>query len=99
MADVIILLLQIGFFALVVWSIWRVAQDSELRGKPGWLIAGLALITWPIGVFLWLAARPAVKKKGPERFPETIDCPKCGLTIHAGSKKCPSCGLQSVEVS
>ena len=99
MADQIILLLQIGFFALVIWSTWRVAQDAELRGKPGWLIAVLALLSWPIGVFLWYAARPAVKKKGPERFLASIDCPKCGLTVHAGSSECPSCGLKSVDVS
>ena len=99
MPDLIILLLQLGFLVLVVWSIWQVAQDAELRGKPGWLIAGLALITWPIGVFLWLAARPGVKKKGPVRFPGSIDCPKRGLTIPAHAFRCPNCGLPSVDVS
>jgi C4-type Zn-finger protein len=46
-----------------------------------------------------LVARPAVKKRGPERFTASIDCPKCGLTIHAGRSECPSCGLKSVDVS
>lgn len=99
MADLLFLLLRIGLFAVFVWSLWRVSQDAELRGKPGWLIAGLALLSWPIGIFLWYAARPGVKLKGPERFPGTVDCPKCGLTIQAGSSQCPSCGLQSIDVS
>ncbi|MBK8477856.1 MAG: hypothetical protein IPL39_16590 [Opitutaceae bacterium] len=99
MADLVLILLQIAGIVLVAWRVWWTSQDAEQRGKAGWLVALLALITWPVGILFWLVARPAVWQNGPERFPISSDCQKCGLTIPAGRREFPNCGLQLVDVS
>ena len=93
------IILQVMLFALVAWSIWWGAQDAERRGKPGWLVGLLALLTWPVGLAFWLVARPSIKRSGPALFQETIDCPKCGVKISAGLAECPNCSLKSVDVA
>lgn len=43
---------------LVAWSVLWATGDANVRGKPGCLIGILVLLTWPIGIALWLIARP-----------------------------------------
>ncbi len=40
--------------------IW-VAKDAELRGKSGILLAVLIFFTWPLGLLVWVVARPELR--------------------------------------
>ena len=86
-------MLALGICALV----W-VYRDAERRGKFGLLIAFLVLITLPLGLLLWLAARPSQMILRVAPFKEAIDCPKCGVQIKAGKTACLNCGYQNQEV-
>lgn len=45
-----------------VWSILWVFGDAQRRGLPGLLVAPLvALVFWPLSLFVWLVFRPAEK--------------------------------------
>ncbi|WP_162425929.1 hypothetical protein [Pontibacter pudoricolor] len=51
----------IGLVLLVfyIWSVVWAYKDANRRGKPGWLVAVLvALLSWPLGLVLWLLFRP-----------------------------------------
>jgi hypothetical protein len=51
----------IGLVLLVLycWSVVWAYKDANRRGKPGWLVAILvALMSWPLGLVLWLLFRP-----------------------------------------
>ena len=53
------IILALVVLVLYVWSIIWAYKDAELRGKPGWLVALLvALLSWPIGLLVWLLFRP-----------------------------------------
>jgi hypothetical protein len=53
------IILAVVVLVLYVWSIIWAYNDAERRGKPGWLVALLvALLSWPIGLLLWLLFRP-----------------------------------------
>ncbi|WP_255481122.1 hypothetical protein [Pontibacter sp. Tf4] len=44
---------------LYIWSVVWAYKDANRRGKPGWLVAVLvALLSWPLGLVLWLLFRP-----------------------------------------
>jgi hypothetical protein len=46
---------------LPLWSVVWAARDAEARGRPGWLIGLLVLLlVWPLGLILWLVARPSI---------------------------------------
>ncbi|MBR0571570.1 hypothetical protein KB205_13120 [Microvirga sp. STS03] len=51
----------IGLVLLVLycWSVVWAYKDANRRGKPGWMVAILvALMSWPLGLVLWLLFRP-----------------------------------------
>jgi hypothetical protein len=104
--DVIMLLAQVALVVLVavayIGSIGWAFQDAEARGKSGWLVALIvAVLSWPIGLILWLVFRPAVKQPRQESSLRTvaIQC-QCGKRIlvnegMAGTKlHCPNCGRE-----
>jgi hypothetical protein len=43
---------------LYFWSIVWAAIDAVKRDRPGCLIGLLVMLTWPLGLFIWLIARP-----------------------------------------
>ena len=52
---IVALLILIPYLFSIFWSY----SDAEARGKSGCLVALLvALVSWPIGLFLWLIFRP-----------------------------------------
>lgn len=81
--------------ALVVW----IYRDAESRGKSGILIAFLVgVIAWPLGVLIWLAARPAKQVFRAVPLTGDIDCPQCGMLITAGATACKNCSYQNQEI-
>jgi hypothetical protein len=54
------LLLLLAAAGLYVASIVWAYRDAEQRGKNGLLVALLvALVTWPLGLLVWVLIRPA----------------------------------------
>ena len=54
-AIVFALAISAVFIASVVWAY----ADAEKRGKSGCLVAILvAFVSWPVGLIIWLVARP-----------------------------------------
>jgi preprotein translocase subunit SecG len=50
------------FLAVFVYSIVWAYGDAERRGKSGCLVALLVfLLTWPVGLIIWLLIRPEEK--------------------------------------
>lgn len=57
--SLLIAVLALGLVALFVWSIAWVWRDATRRGQPGFIVAVLlAFLCWPLGLFVWSAARP-----------------------------------------
>lgn len=57
-AIIVAIILGLLFFALYIASIIWVYRDAERHGKSGILVALLvALISWPIGLIVWLIVR------------------------------------------
>lgn len=51
--------LMVAVLASVVWAY----SDAERRGKSGCLVALLVLLlTWPVGLIIWLLIRPENEK-------------------------------------
>jgi hypothetical protein len=60
-AIIIGLIIGLIFFAIYIYSIVWVYRDANQRGKSGILVALLvALISWPIGLVVWLLVRDKV---------------------------------------
>ena len=60
-AIIIGIILFLLFFAIYIASIVWVYRDANRRGKSGILVALLvALISWPIGLLVWLIVRDKV---------------------------------------
>ena len=60
---IIMAIIGIGMFVLYIASIIWAFADAEKRGKSGCLVAILvALASWPIGLIIWLVARPDNKR-------------------------------------
>jgi Na+-driven multidrug efflux pump len=58
---IIALLIGLVFFIIYVVSLVWVYRDAERRGKSGIVVALLvALISWPIGLLVWLLVRDKV---------------------------------------
>jgi hypothetical protein len=50
---------------LYLWSGVWICRDADRRGKPGMLVAILALvIAWPISLLVWIALRPEPPRSG-----------------------------------
>ncbi|MFQ5400289.1 MAG: hypothetical protein ACE5E7_11910 [Anaerolineae bacterium] len=57
--------IAVPLFVLFIWSVIWAYWDAERRGKPGCLVALLVLLmTWPVGLILWLLIRPSDKVGG-----------------------------------
>lgn len=53
------LILALAILILFLWSVAWSYGDANARGKPGCLVAFLvALISWPLGLLLWVVFRP-----------------------------------------
>ncbi|GAH55623.1 unnamed protein product [marine sediment metagenome] len=50
----VILLVLLLYLGSIVW----VAIDAVKRDRSGCLIGFLVMGTWPVGLFIWLLARP-----------------------------------------
>ena len=60
-AIIIALILGLIFFAIYIASLVWVYRDANRRGKSGILVALLvALISWPIGLLVWVLVRDKV---------------------------------------
>lgn len=64
-SELIVIFLVLGslvFYVLsIVWAYW----DAEAREKSGPLVALLvALVAWPLGLLIWLLARPPLGELG-----------------------------------
>jgi Na+-driven multidrug efflux pump len=58
---IIALIVGLVFFVIYIVSLVWVYRDAERRGKSGILVALLvALISWPIGLLVWLLVRDKV---------------------------------------
>jgi hypothetical protein len=57
-----ITILVVGL-CLVLFSCRWVGRDADRRGKSGCLVAILVLLTWPLGLLLWLFFRPDSRSK------------------------------------
>ena len=56
-------ILALAFLAVYVYSVVWAYSDAEQRGKSGCLVALLVfLLTWPVGLIIWLLIRPENKK-------------------------------------
>jgi hypothetical protein len=57
-----VLILLAGGLILVAIGLFlgAVAQDARRRGKPPMLVALLVLMTFPLGLLIWIVFRPEV---------------------------------------
>jgi hypothetical protein len=93
---VLVAIVVVGAYILsIFWSY----GDAEARGKPGCAVALIvALLSWPIGLLVWVVFRPEPKDSTEVRT-ASIRCP-CGNWLRvsermAGSRiHCPSCGRE-----
>jgi hypothetical protein len=61
---ILVITVPVLWFASGVW----IARDADKRGKPGGLVALLALVLcWPISLLVWIALRP--EERPPARPP------------------------------
>lgn len=58
LGQVLPLLAILGLICLWLWSSGWAGKDAIRRGKPGWLVGILVLLTWPLGFLAWVALRP-----------------------------------------
>ncbi|HEV7405416.1 MAG TPA: hypothetical protein VGO11_20905 [Chthoniobacteraceae bacterium] len=65
----IMLILFALYMTLVIWSLVWVAKDAEARGKSGILLALLMFFTWPVGLLVWIVARPPLRFAPPLPWP------------------------------
>lgn len=57
-------LVTLVYFALVVWTLIWTYRDANARGKSGCLVTLVVfLLSWPIGLLVWLIFRPDRMKK------------------------------------
>lgn len=58
-ADAFALGLLASVFCFYLWSIFWAYADANARSKSGCLVAVLvALLSWPLGLILWIVFRP-----------------------------------------
>lgn len=65
-ADLILVIVAIvaflTMFGLYVWSLIWLYADAQKRGNIGCLMVILvAIFAWPLGLLVWLFARPAIR--------------------------------------
>lgn len=64
------LVLMTGIFALQIYSCVWACGDADRRGKSGVLIGLLVFFTWPLGLLIWLVARPEQYQPPPPPDPK-----------------------------
>ncbi len=47
-----------AYIAMLLWTLWVCAADARRRGKSPLLVTLLILISFPLGLILWLLFRP-----------------------------------------
>jgi hypothetical protein len=52
------LIFAVVLFGLQIYSCIWAGSDAERRGKSGVLIGLLVFFTWPLGLLIWVVARP-----------------------------------------
>jgi hypothetical protein len=52
----------VGLLYLVFASCQWAARDAVSRGKSGGYVYLLALLTWPLGLFIWIIVRPSLRR-------------------------------------
>lgn len=60
-----ILVLSIVFGAIILIGAPYVARDADARGHDGRLIGLAWLLSWPVGLVLWLSTRRAPRTRPP----------------------------------
>lgn len=77
------LFVSCGMLALLIGSCRWAAGDATARGKSGCLVGLLVFFTWPLGLLLWLIARPDTKARSELREPP-VRCvqPGCDAEVH-----------------
>jgi hypothetical protein len=63
--SITVLILGLG---IILFSCRWAARDADRRGKSGCLVSLLVLLTWPLGLILWLFFRPDSKSAGWFRY-------------------------------
>ena len=63
-----IVILQVIFFTILGWILLACARDAKRRGKSPVLVCLLILISFPLGVVLWLLFRPELLNGGGTTF-------------------------------
>lgn len=88
---VLLALIGYGLLGLVVLlSLAWLYRDAERRNQTGCLMTILvALFAWPLGLIVWLLARPPLRKEVPLDI--AMSCPTCGYSIPPRVYKCPHC--------
>jgi len=102
--EILIIILLLFF----LWSVIYSYTDAVQRGKSGCLVALLvALLSWPIGLIVWLVFRPEKevshnRKRKEINLPNSshktsgfplLTCEKCGGPVKLTNEGifCPSC--------
>ena len=62
-AMILVGLVGLAIFVIYIASVIWAFGDAQARGKSGCLVAILvAFVSWPIGLIIWLVARPDNKR-------------------------------------
>jgi hypothetical protein len=91
----LVLGLMAGSIIFYVWSLAWLFHDAKQRGCSGWsLVLLVGFFAWPIGLLIWLLARPPVSPGTSVRhhLDGTVSCRRCGSAILYGYAICPNCG-------
>lgn len=86
--------------AVAAWlalALWLFA-DARSRGSsaPGWLLLGL--LTGPVGVAVWMIARPARQEAAPPKpAPASAPLPEPDAPAPPAADCCPGCGAEPVR--
>jgi hypothetical protein len=83
-------LLVTAILVLIAWSLRWVYLDAEARGKQGWMVALLVLLTkWPLSLLLWMASRPDLPPR--QLANEQNKCVNCQTPIEHSRHLCAHC--------
>lgn len=57
------------FLGVLGWIIWVCAHDASRRGKSAFLVSLLIVVSFPLGLLLWLLFRPEPLTRGGGELP------------------------------
>ena len=88
-----IILFGLVYIVLYFWSLRWLYSDAQKRNNTGCLmVAIIGMFAWPIGLIIWLLARPEPIKLVEPRIDVPADCSRCGYCIPINVSCCPNCG-------